>query len=143
MSTAVDEQGPKGIRGKTILVVDPDARMRQQCLDGLQRVGLSAVGARDLAEIQRLLDQADLVVTDWGVGPGLNEGLFYFRQLQPWLRPVILYSDLPDSTDRRGAGLKHHVAKPKFGDLLKAIVIELVEPVLQAQEPSGWRGPGL
>jgi CheY-like chemotaxis protein len=114
---------------KRILVADADATDREACLARLRQVGLQAQGLRDLNSLTQALSGSDLVVTDWGWGPGGQAGLFYLRQLQPWVRPVILFSRQPDRQERHTAGLDRYVAKPNFQLLLKTVVMELLKPV--------------
>jgi CheY-like chemotaxis protein len=127
---AMEEDEALSLQSKRILVLDANDQARQACLDALQRIGLQARGLRDRGGLAAALDEADLVVTEWGLGTGMNEGVFFFRQLEPWTHPVILYSRHPDHADREAAGLRHYVAKPDLTLLLKTIAMELIDPAL-------------
>jgi CheY-like chemotaxis protein len=133
----MDENDALSLQSKRILVLDADDQARHACLDALQRIGLEARGLRDRGGLAAALDEADLVVTEWGLGLGMNEGVFFFRQLEPWTRPVILYTTRPDHADREAAGLRHYIAKPDLTLLLKTLAMELIDPALNAlQNPN-------
>jgi two-component system, chemotaxis family, chemotaxis protein CheY len=123
--------------GKTILVVDDSATMRQQVGWAVQQAGFDVVEARDgLEGIDRLKNVANiaLVVCDVNM-PNMN-GLEMIEQVQKEGKytsiPIILLTTegQPEQVARaKKAGAKAWIVKPFKAELLVAAVNKLTHAV--------------
>jgi len=98
-----------------VLIVDDDGDIREGLVQVFERAGFAATAARDVAAMERALDEkgADLIVLDLMM-PG-EDGLSACRRLAGKGPPIIMLSALGDDADRivgLEIGADDYMAKP-------------------------------
>jgi CheY-like chemotaxis protein len=120
--------------GKRVLVVDDDARARQETALLLEQAGFPVVQACDglhaLSEMQKR--RGDVVVTDCHM-PHLN-GLDFLAQSRViWPdTPVIVYSETRDRSERAAArGAVAWIRKSSDSSILLSVLAMAMEPGME------------
>ncbi|MES1158665.1 MAG: response regulator [Terricaulis silvestris] len=98
-----------------VLIVDDDGDIRDGLVQVFERAGFAAIAARDVASMERTLEEkgADLIVLDLMM-PG-EDGLSACRRLAGKGPPIIMLSALGDDADRivgLEIGADDYMAKP-------------------------------
>ena len=119
-----------------VLVVDDSALFLEMMLSGLGEAGMEAVGARDLAELEKRLDAPayDLILIDVQMPEAFGDDVAgVLRHARGVPTPIYLISHLPEAELSRRAAearVEGYISKAHGLDALVTRVSQILETTL-------------